>query len=194
MREPSVLSLYDPEPPLELHTDASAVGLAGMLLQPDAGGKLRLVRCVSRKCSDAETSYHSSKLELLAITYALDKFRTYLIGRQFKLVTDCQALLSINTGSTRNPQMARWCALIQEFRFSVEHRAGARMSHVDALSRNPVSEAPTASEKIYCRITSERGSGVDESSFEDLIDGNSEQGEVIPHTSPLTYEADIRAV
>ena len=96
------------------------------------------MRCVSRKCSVTEASCHSLRLELLAITYALEKLRPFLIGRQFKLVlrqvSDCQALLSIDSHTTRNPQMARWLALIQDFQFTVEHRPRTKMSHVDALS------------------------------------------------------------
>ena len=145
MGKPPVLALFNPAAPIELHTDASAVGIAGLMLQPDNDRRLRLVRCVSRKCGETESSYHSSRLELLATAYSLEKLRPFLIGRRFKLVTDCQALLSINTQTTRNPQMARWLALIQDFQFTFEHRPGTKMSHVDALSRNqnrePVSSA-----------------------------------------------------
>lgn len=42
-----VLELYDAKVPTELHTDASAVGLAGMLLQRDENNKLQLV-CIEK--------------------------------------------------------------------------------------------------------------------------------------------------
>ena len=38
------------------------------------------------------------------------------------------------------PQLARWLNMIAEFNFTVKHRAGTSMSHVDALSRDPVEE------------------------------------------------------
>ena len=64
-----ILKLFDPTAPTELHTDASAVGIAGLLLQKDESGRLRLVYCVSKKTSEAESKYHSSRLELLAIVW-----------------------------------------------------------------------------------------------------------------------------
>ena len=148
MREPPVLTLFQPNLAIEVHTDASSAGVAGMLLQPDPDGRLQLVRCVSRKCSRVESAYNSSRLELLAITFTLEKLRAFLIGRDFKLVTDCQTLLSINTQTTRSPQLARWLTLIQDFQFTVEHRGGTRMSHVDAVSRNPSGDPPEDMEKI----------------------------------------------
>ena len=194
MREPPVLALFNPATDVELHTDAASSGLAGMLLQADTEGRLHLVRCTSRKCSVTEAAYHFSRLELLAITYSLDKFRPFLIGRHFKLVTDCQALLSINTGTTKNPQMARWCALIQEFQFTVEHRAGTRMTHVDALSRNPTGPPAIGDERIYCGLTQEGESD----SEDDFLDERAAARNGTLPTSPdiqlATYESKVRAV
>jgi len=56
-------------------------------------------------------------------------------GLKFKIVTDCQALsLTLNKKET-NPRFARWVLEMQNYDYSLEHRAGSRMLHVDALSR-----------------------------------------------------------
>ncbi|KAL3211628.1 hypothetical protein MRX96_051994 [Rhipicephalus microplus] len=136
-----VLQLYDPNAETELHTDASTKGLAAMLLQRK-GGEWHLVYCVSKKTTDAESNYHSSELELMAIVWAVDRLRPLLLGISFTIVTDCQALVYLNAQRTLKPQIARWYDLTQEFTFTIKHRPGARMLHVDSLSRGAV-EDPT---------------------------------------------------
>jgi len=136
-----VLQLFDATRPTELHTDASCNGLAGMLLQRDKSGELRLVHCYSKKTSETERRYHSSKLELMAIVWALDRMRSWLIGVHVIIITDCQALVYMNSLKSTNSQITRWFDLIQEFDVEVRHRAGTAMSHVDALSRAPTEDS-----------------------------------------------------
>lgn len=64
------------------------------------------------------------------------------MGKQFKVVTDCNAIKTCSTKRDILPQIARWWLLLQEFSIGIEHRAGTKMKHVDALSRNAISEAP----------------------------------------------------
>lgn len=90
----------------------------------------------------AEKNYHSSKLELMAMVWAMERLRAFLIGIHFTLVTDCQALVYLNAHRTQKPQIVRWYDLVQEYNFTVRHRPGALMTHVDSLSRGPV-EPPT---------------------------------------------------
>lgn len=136
-----VLRTFDATKITELHTDASSKGLAAMLLQKGDDGPLHLVHCLSKKTSSTEEAYHSSRLELMAIVWALDRLRSWLLGIHVTIVTDCQALVYMNATKTTNPQIARWFDLIQEYDIDVKHRAGEAMSHVDALSRAPVEEA-----------------------------------------------------
>lgn len=142
--EPPVLQTFNPEAYTELHTDASAAGLGAMLLQKDASGQLRLVYALSRRTSDPETRYHSGKLELLAIVWAVARLRTMLANIEFTIVTDCQSLCYLNTKKTLNHQMVRWTNSLSEYSYNIVHRAGVRMAHVDALSRGPV-ESPDTS-------------------------------------------------
>ena len=96
-----ILAYYNPKSTrTELHTDASAIGLGAMLFQEDDEKVLRLVYAISRQTSDVERSYHSSKLELMAIVWAMERLRPFWIGIPFTVVTDCQALVHINTHKT----------------------------------------------------------------------------------------------
>ncbi|XP_073980353.1 uncharacterized protein [Rhodnius prolixus] len=125
---------------MELHTDASAIGLAGMLLHRGEDEKMRMVYCVSEKTTDVEKTYHSSKLELMAVVWCLDRLRPLVMGIHVVVVTDCQTLVYLNSFRTKNSQIARCYELLQEYDIEVKHRAGTRMEHVDALSRAPVNE------------------------------------------------------
>ncbi|UYV70228.1 hypothetical protein LAZ67_7002244 [Cordylochernes scorpioides] len=143
-----VLAHYNPELKTEVHCDASAEGLAGMVLQMDENCKWRLVYCVSKKTTEAEKMYHSSKLELMAIVWTLDRLRQFLVGIKFTVVTDCQALVYMNAKKTTNPQIARWYNLIQEYDFEIRHKPGEKMAHVDGMSRAPVDDPRDTMEEI----------------------------------------------
>lgn len=133
-REP-VVARFEPGLPTELHTDASGTGLGAVLLQKHPAGS-RLVYAISRRLSSSEANYHSTKLEQLAVVWAMQRLRHYLVGQQFVVVTDCSAVASL-TSPTATGQIARWMDRIAEFTFTVKHRPGTGMAHVDALSRAP---------------------------------------------------------
>jgi len=77
----------------ELHTDASQWGFGAVLLQTDDndGNRLHPIGYMSKKTSEAQQKFHSYELEVLVIVEALKKFRVYLLGLHFKIVTDCAA-------------------------------------------------------------------------------------------------------
>ena len=112
-----------------------------MLIQKDEEGKRYLVYAISRSLSQAEENYHSTKLEQLAVVYALGRLRHYLYGQKFTVVTDCTAVSALKaTGGDPSPQMKRWMDFVAEFDYEVVHRPGTSMQHVDALSRGPVEQ------------------------------------------------------
>lgn len=138
--ERPILAIYNPKLDTELHTDASKLGLGGILLQKQENNKLKPVMFYSRQTTKEEQRYHSYELETLAIVNSLRRFRVYLLGLQFKVVTDCNALRTAMTKRDLIPRIGRWWLITQEFSFSVEYRPGTKMAHVDALSRNPVDD------------------------------------------------------
>lgn len=87
-----VLALYNSRAPTELHTDASSYGYGAVLLQRQQDGRMHPIVYYSQRTTVTESRYHSYKLETLAIVYALERFRVYLQGISFVVVTDCSAV------------------------------------------------------------------------------------------------------
>lgn len=131
-----VLKIYDCELETELHTDASQMGYGAILLQKCMeDGQWHPVYYLSKQTSEAEKKYHSYELEMLAIVYAFQKLRVYLLGKQVTIVTDCAAIKNTMEKADITPRIARWVMQLQEFDYITQHRAGNKMRHVDALSR-----------------------------------------------------------
>lgn len=133
-----LLTIFDPRCATELHTDASAIGYGAILLQK-VGSVNKVVAYYSKRTSPAESKYCSYDLETLAIFNALKHFRVYLLGIKFTIITDCNAIKSTMTKKDLSPRVARWWTFMQDFQFDIQYKKGKFISHVDFLSRNPVS-------------------------------------------------------
>ncbi|CAH2105851.1 unnamed protein product [Euphydryas editha] len=130
-----VLTIFNPDLPTELHTDASASGYGAILFQK-TDDQLLVVEYFSKRTTKAESKYHSYELETLAVVNAVKHFRHYLQGRHFEVVTDCNSLKASRNKVDITPRVHRWWAFLQAFDFQIRYREGRRMAHVDFLSRN----------------------------------------------------------
>jgi len=126
--EAPILALYNPKDPTELHCDASALGFGSILMQKKKDSKFHPVFYFSKRTTDVEAKYHSFELETLAVVYSLQRFRIYLQGIQFKIVTDCSALTLALNKKELCPRTTRWALFLQDYDYTLEHRAGKRMS------------------------------------------------------------------
>jgi hypothetical protein len=118
-----------------LTTDASKVAIAAILSQVQEGVESPIAYA-SRQMNRAEQNYSASEAEMLALTWATKHFRCYLYGTKFVVRTDHAALRYLHQFSDNNSRLMRWALRLAEFDFAVEHRAGTRIKHVDALSRH----------------------------------------------------------
>ncbi|XP_054706293.1 reticulocyte-binding protein homolog 2a-like [Uloborus diversus] len=94
-----------------------------------------------RRTTTDEEKYHSSRLELLAVVWSVNRLRPLLLDLRFTLVTDCSAVAYLNSQRNIKPQIARWAEQLSEYDYEVKQRPGSQMLHVDALSRAPIENA-----------------------------------------------------
>lgn len=137
-----VIRLYRIGADTELHTDASSYGFGSILLQRDSNdGVLHPIHYASGKTNPAEAKYASYELKVLAVIISLRKFRVYLLGVPFKIVTDCRAFaLTMNKKDLLEVSLSLRL-LLEEFEYVIEHRPGKNMLYVDALSCYPLPES-----------------------------------------------------
>ena len=137
-----------------MYTDTSTAGLGAILAQVQ-DGKERIICCASRALNQAEKSYPTTKLESLAIVWAVAKFRPYLMAMPFEVYTDHYALQWLKTMRTGSALLHRWSAALEEYDFTVHHRPGKVQTHVDGLSRLPVGPAPPEDALLHIQVDSE---------------------------------------
>jgi mRNA-degrading endonuclease YafQ of YafQ-DinJ toxin-antitoxin module len=85
----------------------------------------------------AELNYHTTEKELLSIIHSLQKFRIYLLGHKFTIITDNKALTFIHKCYRGNARITRWLLSIQEYDFDIIHCKGRENVVADTLSWNP---------------------------------------------------------
>ena len=73
---------------------------------------------------------------MLPLVWAAKHFCCYLYGRKFVVRTDQAALTYLKNFADQNARLMRWSMKLSELQFTVEHRAGKKIPHADALSRH----------------------------------------------------------
>ena len=104
-----VLAFADFKKPFLLETDASIEGLGVVLSQKQDDGRYHPITYASRGLKGGESRYHSSKLEFLALKWAMtDQFREYLQYQPFLVRTDNNPLTYVMTMPNLDAVRHRW--------------------------------------------------------------------------------------
>ena len=137
LASPTVLAYPDPTNQFQLHTDASTVGSGAALMQ-ESGGTPRFISFASHRFSRTDSRRAPTERECMGILWAVQHFRPYLLGRQFKLITDCSALTWLFRSRDLCPKLHRWALRLMEYDMILEWKEGALHVLPDALSRLPL--------------------------------------------------------
>ena len=120
-----------------LTTDASYNGLSAILSQIK-DKKEHPICFASRTLRQNEKNYSVTELECLALVWGIKVYRPYLLGVNFHVYTDHQALTWMHQFRSINHRVTGWALGLSEYNFTITHKPGKSISHVDALSRHPI--------------------------------------------------------
>lgn len=118
-----------------IQCDASNIGVGGVLFQYDDEGREHPIAFVSQKLNRAQRNYTVTELECMAAIVCVNRFRPYIEGLPFRIITDHSSLKWLMSQKDLSGRLARWSLKLQRYDFKIEHRKGSLNVVPDCLSR-----------------------------------------------------------
>ncbi|GKB27875.1 reverse transcriptase domain-containing protein [Tanacetum coccineum] len=120
--------------PFEIMCDASDYAVGAVLGQRKTK-HFQPIHYASKTMTDAQAHYTTTEKELLAVVYAFEKFRPYLVLSKTIVYTDHSGLKYLLAKKDANPRLLQWILLLQEFDVIIRGKKGAENLAADHLSR-----------------------------------------------------------
>ena len=127
----------------EIMCDASDFAMGAILGQKDEK-VFKAIYYASKTFNEAQENYSTTEKEMLAIVYACEKFRSYILGSHVVIHTDHATIKYLMAKKEAKPRLIRWVFLLQEFDLKIKDKKGSDNVIADHLSRV---EKPTVEEK-----------------------------------------------
>ncbi|XP_071923067.1 uncharacterized protein [Coffea arabica] len=134
---PPIIQPFDWSLSFEIMCDTSDHAVRAVLGQK-VGNAAHVIYYVSRALNGAQLNYSTAEKELLAVIFALEKFRSYLLGAKIIVFSDYAALRYLMAKKDAKSRLIRWILLLQEFDLEIRDKRDSENLVVDHLSRIPV--------------------------------------------------------
>ncbi|GJY42289.1 reverse transcriptase domain-containing protein [Tanacetum coccineum] len=120
--------------PFEIMCDASDYTVGAVLGQRKTK-HFQPIHYASKTMTDAQARYITTEKELLAVVYAFEKFRPYLVLSKTIVYTDHSTLKYLLAKQDAKPRFFWWILVLQEFDVIIRDKKGAKNLAADHLSR-----------------------------------------------------------
>ena len=120
--------------PFEIMCDASDYAIGAVLGQRE-DKKAFVIYYASQTLDSAQANYTTTEKEFLAVVFALEKFRSYIVGSPITIFTDHATLKYLLSKQDTKPRLTRWILLCQEFNLTIKDKKGVENVVADHLSR-----------------------------------------------------------
>jgi hypothetical protein len=111
---PPVIQAPDWHPPFEIVCDANDYAI-GAVLNQSKDKKHYAISYASKTLTGSQLNYATMEKELLAVVFAIEKFRSYLVVTKVIVYTDHAALKYLLTKKDAKPHLIQWILILQEF-------------------------------------------------------------------------------
>ncbi|KAK1649427.1 hypothetical protein QYE76_067232 [Lolium multiflorum] len=195
--------------PFEIMCDASDFAV-GAVLGQRVDKKLNVIHYASKTLDAAQRNYATTEKELLAVVFACDKFRSYIVDSKVTIHTDHAAIRYLMTKKDAKPRLIRWVLLLQEFDLHIVDRKGADNPVADNLSRLeniaydpvPVNDSFPNEQLAVIKSTMVSNNkdkepseeGIQDPELKEEVKEDDEEVEEVPRVRPHTTIASIRVV
>ncbi|CAM8884756.1 unnamed protein product [Rhodiola kirilowii] len=129
-----IIQTPDWKKPFEIMCDASDFAL-GAVLGQKIDKKAGVIYYASRTLDPAQRNYSTTEKKLLAVVFALEKFRLYLLGAKVIVYSYHAAIRYLMKKKEAKPRLIRWILLLQEFDVEIRDKKGIKITVADHLSR-----------------------------------------------------------
>ena len=120
--------------PFEIMCDASDYAI-GVVLGQREDKKAFVIYYANKTLDSTQASYATTEKEFLAVVFALEKFRSYIVGSPVTIFIDHVALKYLLSKQDTKPRLTRWILLCQEFNLTIKDKKGVKNVVADHLSR-----------------------------------------------------------
>ena len=135
LKEPILLHYPDVSKQLTLRTDGSKVAISYALMQEGDDGLLHPICYGGKSLRKEQRNWPILHIELYAILLGIREYRSYLVSKPFKVITDCRSLQYLKNMALTSGKLARWNIELMQYNFTIEFQKGSSNNLCDMLSR-----------------------------------------------------------